>query len=203
MIAEGQSDLTARKAAIREQARKNRVAQPDKDALSAAIVRTFESLPEYAAAKTVMYYVDVRSEVRTRQALPAAIAGSKKIAVPYCVDGYLRLFHLTRMEDLATGMYGILEPRDELRDLPEKKVDVKEVDLIMVPGVAFDRRGARMGNGLGYYDKLLENARPDAALVAIAFECQLFPEIPVGEHDIFMHKLVTEAGVYDCRGARR
>ena len=48
----------------------------------------------------------------------------------------------------------------------------------MVPGVAFDRRGARMGHGFGYYDKLLEHARPDAPLVALAFECQLFPEIP-------------------------
>ena len=56
----------------------------------------------------------------------------------------------------------------------------------MVPGVAFDRRGARMGHGKGYYDKLLQHARPDAPLVALAFECQLFPEIPTQAHDIFM-----------------
>jgi 5-formyltetrahydrofolate cyclo-ligase len=70
----------------------------------------------------------------------------------------------------------------------------------MVPGVAFDRRGARMGHGKGYYDKLLEHARPDTKLVALAFECQLFPEIPVQQHDIFMDKLITEAAVYQGRG---
>ena len=70
----------------------------------------------------------------------------------------------------------------------------------MVPGVAFDRRGARMGHGFGYYDKLLEHARPDAPLVALAFECQLFPEIPTQAHDIFMDKIITERAIYAGKG---
>jgi 5-formyltetrahydrofolate cyclo-ligase len=97
-------------------------------------------------------------------------------------------------------MYKILEPRANLRELPEKRVDISEVDLIMVPGVAFDRRGARMGHGFGYYDKLLEHARPDTPLVALAFECQLFPEIPTQPHDIFMDKIITERATYAGRG---
>jgi 5-formyltetrahydrofolate cyclo-ligase len=72
----------------------------------------------------------------------------------------------------------------------------------MVPGVAFDRTGARMGHGFGYYDKLLQHARPDAPLVALAFECQLFPEIPTQPHDIFMDKIITEKRVYTGRGRR-
>jgi 5-formyltetrahydrofolate cyclo-ligase len=160
------------------------------------------ALPEYSAATTVMFYVDVRSEVRTRNDLASALNTGKRIVVPYCVDGELELFHLQDMHELQVGMYKILEPTVELRKVPEKRVPVDELDLIMVPGVAFDRRGARMGHGKGYYDKLLEHARPDAPLVALAFECQMFPEVPVAEHDIFMDKIITEAGVYPGRGRK-
>ena len=97
-------------------------------------------------------------------------------------------------------MYKILEPKAELRDVPGKRIDVKELDLIMVPGVAFDARGARMGHGFGYYDKLLEHARPDTPLVALAFECQIFPEIPTHAHDVFMDKIITEKAIYQGKG---
>jgi 5-formyltetrahydrofolate cyclo-ligase len=147
-----------------------------------------------------MVYIDVRTEVRTRQALPALLARGKRIVVPYCVDKELELFLLEDMDELSIGMYKILEPKPELRDRPEKRVDVTEVDLIMVPGVAFDRQGARMGHGFGYYDKLLEHARSDAPLVALAFECQLFPEIPTQSHDIFMDKIITEQAIYPGKG---
>jgi 5-formyltetrahydrofolate cyclo-ligase len=147
-----------------------------------------------------MAYIDVRTEVRTRQHLPKLLASDKRIIVPYCVDDVLDLFLLEDMDELSIGMYKILEPKPELRDVPGKRVDVKELDLIMVPGVAFDRRGARMGHGFGYYDKLLEHARGDAPLVALAFECQLFPEIPTQAHDIFMDKLITERETYLGKG---
>ena len=97
-------------------------------------------------------------------------------------------------------MYRILEPKSELRTVAAKRVDVSEIDLIIVPGVAFDRSGGRTGHGKGYYDKLLEHARPDAPLVALAFECQFFDEIPTEEHDIFMDRIITEAAVYVGRG---
>ncbi|MGE0608133.1 MAG: 5-formyltetrahydrofolate cyclo-ligase [Pirellulales bacterium] len=193
-------DPREQKQAIREQAHTNRKAQEDKDELSQAICRTFAELPEYAAAKTVLYYLDVRTEVRTRHSLSDALASGKKIVVPYCVDGELELFHLTSMEELSVGMYKILEPKVELRALPEKRVDVAELDLIMVPGVAFDRTGGRMGHGFGYYDKLLEKARPQTPLVALAFECQLFPEIPTQAHDIYMDKIISESQTYLCKG---
>ncbi|MFY7878218.1 MAG: 5-formyltetrahydrofolate cyclo-ligase, partial [Pirellula sp.] len=79
------SELFELKNAIRKQAHENRKAQLDKDAVSEKIVERFMQLEEYAAAKTVMFHVDVRDEVRTRQALPAAIASGKRIVVPYCV----------------------------------------------------------------------------------------------------------------------
>ena len=145
----------------------------------------------------------MRSEVRTRLALPDALASGKKIIVPWCNDkGELELFHLTSMEELAIGMYKILEPKSELRLLPEKKLSPTNLDLVMVPGVAFDRQGGRTGHGKGYYDKLLQHARLDAPLVALAFECQMFPEIPVAGHDIFMDTIITESAVYAGRGRK-
>jgi 5-formyltetrahydrofolate cyclo-ligase len=193
--------IQEQKKAIREQAHANRNAQENKDELSVEICTKFAAMPEFVRAKTVMYYIDVRSEVRTRHALPAALAAGKKIVVPWCnAQGELELFHLENMEELAVGMYKILEPKEELRHLPAKQVGATDLDLIMVPGVAFDRTGARMGHGKGYYDKLLQHARPDAPLVALAFECQLFPEIPTASHDIFMDLVITERAIYHGKG---
>ena len=203
MSADPTNDLPARKKAIREKAHADRNAQPDKDELSRSICRKVVESPAYRAARTVLYYVDVRSEVRTRHSLPDALGHGKKVVVPYCVAGELELFHLEGMDELALGMYRILEPRAELRVLPEKRVDVRELDFVLVPGVAFTRDGARMGHGFGYYDKLLGHARPDAPLVALAFECQLFADLPTESHDIFMDEVVTEKAVYPGRGREK
>ena len=194
------TDSSTLKKSIREQAHAARQAQPNKDEVSQAIVDRFMQLPEYQQAQTVMFYVDVRTEVRTRQALPAALASGKRIVIPYCVEGELELFHLESMDELELGMYRILEPKAELRGILAKRTPVEELDLVMVPGVAFDRRGGRTGHGKGYYDKLLEHTLSKTPLIALAFECQLFPEIPMQEHDIFMDKVVTEAAIYNGLG---
>jgi 5-formyltetrahydrofolate cyclo-ligase len=200
MTADQLMDPQDLKKSIREQAHANRQAQQNKDELSRTICEKFIALPEFARANTVMVYIDVRTEVRTRHNLPGLLGRDKRIVVPYCVDRDLELFLLDSMDELAIGMYKILEPLPELRQLPAKRISVEELDLIMVPGVAFDRRGARMGHGFGYYDKLLEHARGDTPLVALAFECQLFPEIPTQSHDVFMDKIVTETAVYPGKG---
>ncbi|WP_153555453.1 5-formyltetrahydrofolate cyclo-ligase [Roseimaritima sediminicola] len=188
------------KQAIRKTAHANRKAQHDKDAVSEQITAAVMQLPEYQSAQCVMWYVDVRDEVRTRHALPAAIASDKRIIVPFCVEGELELFHLEAMDELEVGMYKILEPRADLREVAAKRVAVEQLDLILVPGVGFDAQGGRTGHGKGYYDKLLQNARPDTPLIALAFDCQIFPEIPMQDHDIYMDKVVTESTVYQGRG---
>ncbi len=197
------SELYELKNAIRKQAHENRRAQPNKDLVSAHIVERFMTLPEYHSAKTVMFYVDVRDEVRTRQALPTALATGKRIVVPYCLDGELELFWLESLEELELGMYRILEPKNELRSVKEKHLQPADLDLVMVPGVAFDRNGGRTGHGKGYYDKLLQHARLDAPLIALSFECQLFEKIPAESHDIYMDKIVTELAVYPGKGRPR
>lgn len=197
-----EQELADQKTAIRTAAHAARKAQPDKEEVSTQITDRVMAMPEYRQAQCVMWYVDVRDEVRTRHALPAALEQRQKVVVPYCVDGELELFWLESMDELELGMYRILEPREALRGVASKRVQPQELDFVMVPGVAFDRTGGRTGHGKGYYDKLLQHARPDAPLVALAFECQLFPEIPMQPHDIFMDAIVTEAAVYPGRGRR-
>jgi 5-formyltetrahydrofolate cyclo-ligase len=196
------SDSQALKSALREQARKNRIAQKNKEELSRIIVSKFLSLPAYQAAQTVMFYVDAGSEVRTRAMLPEALASGKRIVVPWCLveTNELALFHLEDPTELVEGAYKILEPASELRQQPEKQVAPKELDLVMVPGTAFDLRGGRMGQGKGYYDRLLAQVRPEAPLVALAFDCQIFPEIPVAAHDVFMDLIITETREIPGRG---
>lgn len=196
------TELSEKKQIIRKQAHSNRRAQEDKDRISCRIVDKLMRLDEYVQAKTVMFYVDVRDEVRTRQALPAAIESGKQVVIPYCVDGELELFLLEDTDELETGMYRILEPKPELRDVPAKRPKVEDLDLILVPGVAFDAAGGRTGHGKGYYDKLLQHALMSTPLIALAFECQMFEEIPTMSHDIFMDKVVTEDAVYDGRGRK-
>jgi len=195
-MAQSPDDLQALKRHLRLQAHAKRRKQPDKDRLSREICRKLATLPEYRSAATVMFYLDIRTEVRTRPFLPAVGEQGKRIVVPYCVEGQIELFRMESLDELAAGTFGILEPPAELRGRADRKVEVSELDLIVVPGVAFDRKGARLGHGGGYYDKLLRLVRPDTAVVALAFECQLFPAIPMQPHDVYMQRVITERTVY-------
>ena len=197
--------LMERKSAMRRQAYDARAAQPDKDAVSAIICEKFVTLPKYERAHTVMWYLDCRSEVRTRAAIPAALESDKKIVVPYCTvdengENKLGLWYLKSMDELIIGKWNILEPPKERWGEDGKEIEPEELDLVMVPGVGFDRRGGRMGNGQGYYDRLLVQIRSDAPLIAICYESQLFDEVLVGPHDIFMDKVLTEKAIYNGKG---
>ena len=148
---------------------------------------------------------DCRSEVRTRHALPAALASGKTIVVPYCtVDDFgankLGLWRLESMDELVVGNWKILEPPRDRWGEPGKEFQPEQLDIVIVPGVAFSRGGGRMGNGQGYYDRLLDRVRPDCPLVALCYECQLFDDLIVGPHDVFMDTVVTEAATYHGQG---
>lgn len=206
MDAEDLQALMERKNAMRRQAYDARAAQESKDELSASICEKFVALPEYQTAKVAMWYIDCRSETRTKPQLQQEIAGGdKQIIVPYCTvdekgDNKLGLWHLQSFDELVVGKWNILEPpRDRWGDA-DKEVQPGELDIVMVPGVGFDRQGGRMGNGQGYYDRLLEQVRPGCPLVAICYESQLFAEILVGPHDVFMDKIITEKDIYIGKG---
>ena len=184
------------KHSLRSIALARRQAQPDKDRLSDAIMQRVMALPEFHRSTAVLFYVDVRSEVRTKRCLATALSSSRCIAIPYCVGEELELFQLASMDELDRGRFGIQEPRSELRQRPEKQIAAETIDFVVVPGVAFDRRGGRLGHGRGYYDRLLRRLRVDAFKVGVAFECQLVDSIPVEAHDITLNCTVTETGIH-------
>ena len=201
------SQLMEAKGALRRAAYDARAAQKNKDKVSQAAVATLLSLPEYERAQTILWYIDCRSELRTKQALPAAIASGKRIVVPYCTTdeagaNKLGLWWLQSMEELIVGKWNILEPPHDRWGEAGKEIRPDELDLVIVPGVGFNRVGGRMGNGQGYYDRLLPLVRMNCPLVALCYESQLFDNLIVSEHDVFMDKVVTEAAVYEGQGRK-
>ena len=198
--------IMEKKGKMRREAYDRRNAQENKDKVSAAAVEKFMALQEYEKAHTIMWYIDCRSETRTKPQLLAEVEkGEKKIIVPYCTEdengeNKLGLWHMESLEEMVVGKWNILEPPKELWGNPEKEVTPEELDMIMVPGVGFDRDGGRMGNGQGYYDRTMEKVRPDCFLIALCYESQLFDNILVAPHDVYMDKVVTEKEVYIGKG---
>lgn len=169
---------------------------------SKLITRRVLTLEEFRCARTIMAYVDFRNEVRTEELIRAAMDMGKRVAVPLTDLQHKRLIPSLLHDfpgDLAPGTWGIMEPRaDSLRPLlPE------ELDLVVVPGVAFDLKGNRLGYGGGFYDRFLPQTRPGAVWLALAFELQICPEISPGPHDCPVHLIVTEERVIyaGARGA--
>ncbi|MCE5303205.1 MAG: 5-formyltetrahydrofolate cyclo-ligase [Planctomycetaceae bacterium] len=181
---------------LRKEASSRRAQQPDPDRVSRDILERLAALPEWGRATTVMFYVDVRHEVRTRWFFESVWSQGRRLVVPYCEQGQLGLFRLERLDELSPGTMGVLEPKPLLRELDDRGVEPAELDLIVIPGVAFDREGHRLGYGMGYYDKFLHRIRSDTMKLGVCFESQLFAEIPVLPHDIVMDAVVTERAVY-------
>lgn len=158
---------------------------------SAHIVARLLDLPEYRAARTVMAYLDFRCEVQTGPFVRAALAQGKRVAVPVTEVAARRLVPslLVRYpEEVAPGTWGIPEPRPEC----VRPVAVEEIDLVVVPGVAFDPAGNRLGYGGGFYDRFLPRTREDCFWVAPAFELQIVDRIEAGPCDCPVHCIVTE-----------
>jgi 5-formyltetrahydrofolate cyclo-ligase len=196
----GQEMIFAQKRQLRADALSRRRSQDAKRQRSEQIQHRLTARHDYRQAETISVYVSTATEVQTRDLITRAWGDRKRVAVPCCVDDDLQLFHLRSMEDLAPGALGILEPRAELRARDGGWVDVSEVDLFIVPGVAFDRNGGRLGLGKGYYDRLLAGVVPDVPQIALAFECQMICQVPMGPGDIAMDAVITERNVY-CRDA--
>lgn len=145
-----------------------------------------------------LVYVSVRDEVATIRLLESCLIQFREVVVPYCLPDYqLALFPLREMTELRSGKYGILEPDEQLR--AERTVDPQSIDLAVVPGVAFDRKGNRLGYGKGYFDRLLARLPPNCPRVALAFDCQLVDTIPAEAHDIPLQTIVTETRTIDCQ----
>ncbi|MFZ5634477.1 MAG: 5-formyltetrahydrofolate cyclo-ligase [Bacillota bacterium] len=145
----------------------------------------------YLGSRSLMVYVDFRNEVQTGILIARALAGGKRVSVPITDVRGKKLTPsrlLAYPEDLAPGAWGIPEPGPEC----VRPVDPAELDLVIVPGVAFDVRGNRLGYGGGFYDRFLPRTRPGTVYLAPAFEVQVVDDVFPGPHDVPVHIIVTE-----------
>jgi 5-formyltetrahydrofolate cyclo-ligase len=163
---------------------------------SQAVQRGVAQFPRWQSAREVLSYLSIRSEVDTTALAEEILARGGRLLLPRCRDkepGQLDLGCVSCLADTTPGRYGILEPRPDLCLPPEAFAP----DLILVPGLAFDATGARLGFGGGYYDRLL--ALPMAAgafVVGLGYAFQMVPRLPVAAWDRPMDAIVTEQHTY-------
>ena len=171
---------------------RNRMTPEEITAKSGEIVLRLTGLPEIREAAVLMIYLSFGSEVQTDGILRWAWGNGKRIVVPRCRPEERRLTPclLSGFSELETGHYGIREPKAER----VRAVPAEEIDAVLVPAVAFDRRGYRVGYGGGYYDRFLPKV-PRAARIGAAFACQMVGRIPAGPHDIPVDRIATEEGI--------
>lgn len=183
------------KAAIRAEvlSRRNALTPAAVVATGEAVAARVQALPCYARANVVAGYADFRHEVPTLPLLRAALTAGKTVVLPRTWPGERRLT-LHRVDDLhqlGPGPFGLREPAADAEEIAPELVE-----CYLIPGVAFDTQGTRLGYGAGYYDSLL--AGRAGWRVALAHTCQIVPPLPAAPHDVPMHLIVTETGLIDC-----
>lgn len=141
--------------------------------------------PEWQKADTVCLYFSQSHEVDTKPLLAAALNAEKIVVFPRIEKDILILHQIVSIKDFVRRKYNILEPK---KSTPI--VDPASVNLFIVPGVAFDREGYRLGHGKGYYDRLL--ASTDAPKIGLAYACQVIEELPHSSYDVPVTTVVTE-----------
>lgn len=178
------------KSELRETLRRARASVQDPLRKSLAACRRVEAVPGWKDARNLLVYVNHRSETGTESLFQW---DQKRVIVPRCLpDGELELLEIRSRSELKPGAYGILEPNPAVRQNPERYVRPEEIDFAVLPGVGFDLCGHRLGQGGGYYDRLLPRFRPKIPTVGLAFDCQVVPEIPVEPHDLGVKYIATE-----------
>ncbi len=160
---------------------------------SRAIFEKLIVLPEVSSAGNIFIFINFRSEVNTKPIIEYLLSVGKKVILPYTdiENKRLRLFYLNDFSELKVGSYNIPEP-DPASAI---EADIKDVDLVVVPGSVFDIHGGRMGYGGGFYDRLLPKIREGVKVVAIAFDLQIVDKVPMGYYDRTVDIIVTESRI--------
>ena len=165
----------------------------ERRAKSEAVAARFLALPELADARTVMAFWSFGSEVDTAPLLEGLLGAGRTTAMPMVEGVDVVPVECRRGDEMRQTSFGAFEP------VAGRVLDVTELDLVVVPGVAFDGGGRRVGYGGGFYDRLLPRLRPGVPAVAVAFSLQLVPEVPAGGMDRRVDSVVTESEVIRCR----
>ena len=169
-------------------------------AKSAAIWERLSVLGDFAGATRLLVYVSTGKEVDTHGLIRQLLAMGRHVYVPRFETEKQRYVASELHDfdaDLATGRFGILEPKPEAI----RPAAPDQIGAVLVPGLAFDETGNRLGRGMGYFDRLLQQAR--GTRIAMAFDFQLLGEVPAEAHDARMDFVVTETKVIKTKGNRQ
>ena len=154
-------------------------------AKSLLILNKLLKRPEFQKALTVLFYAAFDGEVDTFEMMQRTQQLGKKICLPYIVRDEKRMVPIlvkSIEDDLAAGPYGVKQPRETSM---EKRLGTDELDLVIVPGVAFDRHNHRLGRGHGYYDRFLKSLSVRTPAIGLAFDFQIVDHLPTPEeHDV-------------------
>ncbi len=167
-------------------------------AKSASVAERLYSLPAFQQAETVMFFVSFGSEVDTRPMVEEAISRGKTVLAPKALPQSRELIPSRIIgweSDLMPGYYNILEPRAGAL----RPYEPEQIDLLLVPGVAFDLKGNRLGYGGGYYDRFFLLLKPGTPVAALVFDLQIVPQVPVDEWDRPVDFVITERRLVEIK----
>ena len=188
-------DLHEQKAVIRREmlGRRSALTPEAAEAMGEVIAGHLMGTDVYRRARCISCYVSVKKEADTHRLIRAALADGKRVGVPVTRAGG-RLIHveIPSLSALEPASFGLLEPPASAG----AEIPPADFDLVIVPGVAFDRLGNRIGQAGGYYDRFLPLT--SAPKVALAYDFQIAEDLPVDAHDVPVDILVTESGVHSC-----
>ena len=141
----------------------------------------------FKRAKNVMFYIALKGEVDTEEMIKEAKREGKIVTVPVCKRGSATLSPciLDDHAKLKRGPYGVREPVEEVCIRPQ------DLDLVIVPGLAFDKLGNRIGRGKGYYDRFLAKLPQKTPSIGLAFKFQILPAVPALKHDVSVTKVIS------------
>jgi 5-formyltetrahydrofolate cyclo-ligase len=190
--------LQERKARLRKAVRASRDALPagERAAMSGLAAARLLDLIYRAGPRLVMLFASFGSEIDTQGLIEALDRVGRRLALPVVAGMDLRAVLYRPGDSVETARYGAVEPRAAEEVLP------RAIDVVVVPGLAFDRQGYRVGYGRGYYDRFLAHTRPDARRIGFAFSAQTVPHVPHGPSDYPVDSLVTEVETICCRAER-
>ncbi len=187
-----QDELATRKASIRRLvlSRRGRIHPADRDEAERAVAGSVAALPEVVAAAAVLGFASFGTELPTDATMATVLAAGKRLLLPYVDGTRLCAAAVSSVDDLAPGFRGIREPVDRV------PVDLTVARAVLVPGVAFDRTGRRLGYGGGFYDGLLADIPRAVPRIGLCFDVQLVEDVPYGEGDEPVDVVITERGVF-------
>lgn len=157
---------------------------------SLLIQRTFLETEEYRRASIIVVYASIHNEVATELIAQSALESGKIVAFPVVVAHGLVFRQVKAESSMKSGAFGIMEPCPDCRVLRPD-----EVDVFVLPGIAFDLKGDRIGYGKGFYDKTLHRMEEQGKLVGLCYDFQLVDEIVGEPHDVKMDLIITEKRV--------